>query len=122
MARRVEVATVPESLSDQDGTADRRVDLSFSVSNDGGDELQLVAIEQDVYGRGHGLLRRRRVDESTRIGPGERRTVGNPIAWRPLRIPLAMLVYTFTFRTAAGELPPLSISVSPTVAVTSVGG
>ena len=121
MARRVRVETVPAALSGEDCTADRRVDLSFSVSNDGGDELQLVAIEQDVYGRGHGLLRRRMVDETTWIGPGERRTFANPIAWLPFVNPLATLVYTFTFRTAEGELTPLTVAVSPDVAAASVG-
>ena len=120
MARRVKVETVPAALSGRDDATDRRVELSFRVSNDGGDELELVAIEQDVYGKGQGLLRRRRIYESTRIGPGERRTVGSPIAWLPLGIPLATLVYRFTFRTAAGELPPLAVSVSPAVPATSL--
>ena len=121
MTRRVKVEMVPAARSRSDGTADRPVDLSFSVSNDGGDELQLVAIEQDVYSTGRTLLRRRHVDARTRIGPGERRTVWNPIAWLPLSSPLATLVYTFTFRTAQGELPPLAVRISPTASAASFG-
>lgn len=106
------IETVPTMVHVEERAAECRADVSFHVRNDGADELELVAIEQDVYGADRGLLQRRRVGESTLIGPGEHRTIRRPMPEPTPGISLRRLVYTFFFRTCSGELPPLAVRIS----------
>jgi hypothetical protein len=46
--RELTVETIPASVAVDERDGSRRLDFSFSISNSGDDELELVAIEQDV--------------------------------------------------------------------------
>jgi hypothetical protein len=88
-----------------------RVDLSFEIHNDSAWELELVAIEQDVYAADGSLLQRRGVEQDTRIGSGEQQTLANPLPELSRGIPLVALVYRFAFRTSTGKLLPVAVRV-----------
>ena len=88
-----------------------RVDLSFEIDNGSAWELELIAIEQDVYAADGTLLQRRGVEQDTRIGPGERQTLANPLPELSRGIPLVALVYRFAFRTSTGRLLPVAVRV-----------
>jgi hypothetical protein len=88
-----------------------RVDLSFEIHNDSAWELELVAIEQDVYAADGSLLQRRGVEQDTRIAPGEQQTLANPLPELSRGVPLVALVYRFAFRTSTGKLLPVAVRV-----------
>ena len=107
------VETVPAAVFVEERATGRRLDFSFEIRNRGANALELVAIEQDVYGEDGSLIQRRTVDEDAHIGSGERRTFSNPLPEFAAGTPLALLVYTFAFRTLAGDVRRWAIRVSP---------
>jgi hypothetical protein len=109
------VEIIPASVSVEQRDGSRRLDFSFAIHNAGADDLELVAIEQDVYNTGGALIQLRLVDEAgtpitadaehgSRIASGESRTIPNPLPDLAPDTPLDALVYRLTFRTAAGRV------------------
>jgi hypothetical protein len=107
----VTVEAVPAVAFIQKLATGCHVDLSFEIHNGSAWELELVAIEQDVYAAHGSLLQRRTVNQDTRIGPGEQRTLANPLPELSPGIAPAALVYGFAFRTSTGRVLPVAVSV-----------
>ena len=86
---------------------------TFEIHNASGSELELFAIEQDVYTDDGSLLQRRTVNEASHMKPDARLTLRDPMPELDFDIPRVTLFYRLGFRTPAGRTWEVGIPVAP---------
>lgn len=118
------VETVPADIFVEERGTSRRLDFSFEIRNGGGEDIELLGIEQAVYDADGALVQPRLVDENgspvqavgargRRVGSGRYRLFRNPLPEFAAGTPLVRLVYRFHFRTPDGRAHRSAIRLSP---------